>query len=263
MRRWPQWRTRSGLLVRKRLAAAFFVPASLCVAALAVTGATPPPTIFDSYHAAMGQRKAPANMEFVYTVTRSGPNRIVTEQHRVYWSSAGVERNDTIAVNGTNLVPPRSSLLHRADWPYDVGQFVASGDDYDATVEGVAMVANRKAYVLRLTRSAQADFTLTELYVDAATRMPLRQTFDVTGADCQGSGSIDFLPAGEYWLPTFVSVVCTGTATAGSTAPIFKEAIRFSGYRFPVAIPPDVFGATQAPATQTPADTTVAPGASP
>jgi hypothetical protein len=237
-------------------------PACICAAAFGVMGATPPPTIFDSYHVALAARKTPANMEFDYTVTRSSPDRIVTEQHRVYWSASGVERNDTIAINGTNLVPPRSRLLHRSDWPYDVGQFVASGDDYNATVEGVATVANRKAYVLRLARAAQADFMLTGLYVDAATRLPLRQTFDVTGADCQGSGSIDFLPAGEYWLPSFVSVVCTGTAAAGSPAPIFKEAIRFSGYHFPAAIPSDVFGATQPPSLETPA-TSSAPGTSP
>jgi hypothetical protein len=41
--------------------------------------------------------------------------------------------------------------------------------------------------------------------------------------------------------------VCTGIATADSPAPVFKEAIRFSGYRFPTAIPPDVFGTSASP----------------
>jgi hypothetical protein len=199
-------------------------------------------TIFDSYRTAMATRNMPANMEFMYTVTRSGPQRIMTEQHRVYWTATGLERNDTISVNGTNLVPPRSQMLHRSVWPYDPGQFEVSPDDYTAVVTGVTSIANHKAYVLKLTRSAQADFVVTALFVDAKTRLPLRQAFTVTGADCQGSGSIDFLPSDVYWLPSFVSVICTGTAQAAAPPPVFKEAIRFSGYRFPAAIPPDVFG---------------------
>ncbi len=235
-------------------------PALWLAAAVAflLLGAATKLTIFDSYHVALATRKTPLNMEFVYTVTRSGPNRIVTEQHRVYWTSTGLERNDTIAVNGTDLVPPRSSLLHRAEWPYDVGQFAVSGDEYTAVLTGLSAVANRKAYVYRLTRSTQADFEITSLYVDAKTRLPLRQTFSVAGADCQGSGTIDFLPAGGYWLPSFISVVCTGSAQSTSPAPVFKESIRFNSYTFPAAIPPDVFGQSSSEVTSTPSG---APGA--
>ncbi len=199
-------------------------------------------TVFDSYRTALAVRKTPTNMEFEYTVTRSGPDRILTELHRVYWSAAGVERNDTIAVNGTNLVPPRTMLLHRSMWPYDVGQFAVTTDEYDVAPTGVTIVAGRKAYLFTLTRGAQADFSMKALYLDASRRLPLRQTFDVTGPNCQGSGSIDFLPAGAYWLPSFITVVCTGSAQGAAPAPVFKEAIRFAGYSFPAAIPPDVFG---------------------
>ncbi len=244
--------------MRSRLAAAVIAAAAL----ISVAAATQT-TVFDSYRSALADRKTPANMEFEYTVTRSGPNRIVTELHRVFWTAAGVERNDTIAINGTNLVPPRSRLLHRTTWPYDVGQFAVSGDDYDVAPVGVAVVAGRKAYRFTLTRSAQADFTMKALYVDANSRMPLRQTFDVTGPNCQGSGSIDFLPAGGYWLPNFISVVCTGSAQGALPAPIFKESIRFSGYRFPAAIPPDVFGQTAPTDSQSAAPPDESGGVSP
>ena len=219
------------------LAAATALTALVALAAVPATS-----TIFDSYRVALASRKIPANMEFEYTVTRSGPNRILTEQHRVYWTAQGVERNDTIAVNGTPLVPPRSRLLRRTAWPYDVGQFAVSTDEYDVARSIIGSVAGRKAYVFTLTRSAQADFMVTSLYVDAGSRLPLRETFAVAGSNCQGSGSIDFLPTGAYWLPIFVSVVCTGPAQGASPAPVYKEAIRFSNYRFPAAIPPDVFG---------------------
>jgi hypothetical protein len=235
-----------------RRAAALAVTAAALVALAAEQS-----NVFDAYRAALAARKTPANMEFEYTVTRSGPNRIITEQHRVYWTVGGLERNDTIAVNATNLVPPRSRLLRRTAWPYDVGQFAVSPDEYDVAPAGVAVLSGRKTYVFTLTRGARADFAMKSLYVDAVSRLPLRQTFVVAGSDCRGSGSIDFLAAGAYWLPSFVSVICTGSAQGASPPPVFKEAIRFSGYRFPAAIPPDVFGETPRPAvtTTSPSDT--------
>jgi hypothetical protein len=218
---------------------------ALALAAL-VCGAAAPTTIFDSYKVALLARKIPANMEFEYTVTRSGPNRIVTEQHRVYWTNAGLERNDTIAVNGTPVIPARSRMLRRSVWPYDVAQFAVSTDDYDVAAAGVEFVAGRKGYAFTLTRAASADFTLKSILIDAKTRLPLRETFSVAGSDCQASGTIEFGTTAGYWLPNFVSVVCTGAPQVNAPAPIYKESIRFSNYSFPAAIPPDIFGATSA-----------------
>lgn len=236
--------------VGRRLASAAVVLSAL----IALAAVPQSLTVFDSYRTALANRKTPLNMEFEYTVTRSGPNRIVTEQHRVYWTASGLERNDTIAVNGTPVVPARSRLLHRTSWPYDVAQFVVSTDEYDVARPVVSNVAGRKAYVFTVTRATQADFMITSLYLDASSRLPLRETYAVAGSNCQGSGSIDFLPTGGYWLPIFVSVVCTGSVQSASPSPVYKEAIRFANYRFPAAIPPDVFGQTpSAAATAEPA----------
>ncbi len=218
------------------------ITVAAAAAALVLLAATPT-TILDSYRLAIAARKIPANMEFVYTVTRSGPARIVTEQHRVYWTSSGEERNDTIAVNGTPVIPARSHMLHRTIWPYDAGQFSVSADDYDATPAGMAIISGRKTYAFALARNAPADFMLKSLYVDAKTRLPVRQTFAVAGQDCQGSGSIDFTAFGSYWLPSFISVVCTQVGSGASPPPVFKESIRFTSFQFPSAIPSDVFSA--------------------
>jgi hypothetical protein len=204
--------------------------------------ASPTPTL-DAYRTALAAQKLPAYMEFTYTVTRSGPARIVTEQHRVYWAATGEERNDTIAVNGAAVVPAPSRLLHRSVWPYDPAQFAVSADDYDATPAGIAVVAGRKAYAFALARISSADFMQKSIYVDVKTHLPVRQTFAVAGADCEGSGSIDFGPVGSYWLPNFVSVVCTASGTSASPPPVFKESIRFTSYQFPALIPADIFGA--------------------
>lgn len=232
------------------------VVAALAAVASFVVLAAAAPSILDSYRAALASRKIPANMEFIYTVTRSGPNHIVTEQHRVYWTNSGEERNDTIAVNGTPVIPARSQMLHRPVWPYDAGQFAVSVDDYAATPAGIALVSGRKAYAFALSRNAPADFMLKSLYVDAKTRLPLRQTFAVAGGDCEGAGAIDFMAFGSYWLPNFISVVCTQTASGATPAPVFKESIRFTSYQFPNVIPADVFG----PGALTPSPTDFSTG---
>ncbi len=215
----------------------------LAAAVVLVLLAATPKSILDSYRLAIASRKIPANMEFDYTVTKSGPARIVTEQHRVYWTSSGEERNDTISVNGTPVIPARSQMLHRTVWPYDAGQFAVTAEDYDATPAGMAIIASRRTYAFALARNTPADFMLKSLYVDAKTKLPIRETFAVAGQDCEGSGSIDFTAFGAYWLPSFVSVACTQTGSGASPPPVFKESIRFSGFQFPSAIPSDVFSA--------------------
>jgi hypothetical protein len=217
----------------------------IAVAAVAALAAIAAPTL-DAYRTALASRKIPPYMEFTYTVTRSGPARIVTEQHRVYWASTGEERNDTIAVNGTPVVPAPSQLLHRSVWPYDPAQFAVSEDDYDATPAGSAIVAGRKTYAFALARNTTADFMLKSIYVDVRSHLPVRETFAVAGPDCEGSGSIDFGPFGRYWLPSFVSVVCTQTGSDASPPPVYKESIRFTSYQFPAVIPADIFGPSAA-----------------
>lgn len=220
-----------------KLAVASALAAWLLVAAA-------PTSVLDAYRLAMASRKTPTTMVFEYTVTRSGPNRIVTEQHRVYWKDTGEERNDTIGVNGTPVVPATSQVVHRTIWPYDPNRFLVSADSYDATPAGATVIAGRKAYAFALTKSAPSDFILKALFVDAKTHLPLRETFAVAGEDCDGSGLIEFASAGGYWLPIFTSVACTETGSSITPAPVFKESIRFGNYRFPKVIPPDVFGAT-------------------
>jgi hypothetical protein len=213
-------------------------------AAIVSLGATSA-TVFDSYREALAKLKLPQYMEFAYTDTRSGPGRIVTEQHQVYWSASGAERNDTVQINGTPVVPARSQVIHRAAWPYDPNQFLVSSDEYDVTPAGSSVIAGRKAYGFILNRTSPADFILKSLYVDAKRRLPVRQTFAVAGSDCEGSGAINFGPVGSYWLPGFLSVVCMQSAASGGSQQPFKESIRFSNYQFPAAIPADVFQTPQ------------------
>lgn len=233
------------------------------LAGLRVEGATAPPAAaiapkvhapavslanaYEAYRTVLLDLKRPPYVEYEYTETRSGPSRIITEEHRVYRTSAGQERNDTIMVNGTQLVPATSKILRRDIWPYDVAQFAVTPDEYDVTPTNVTIVGGHKSFAFTVTRKATAGFAIKGLYLDVAHLLPLRETFSVGGGGCVGDGFINFGIAGAYWLPTSIQVTCTAQTAAGPS--IFKESIRFSNYRFPNSIPADIFGSGGAAST--------------
>ena len=215
-------------------------------AGLQLAAAPTPLGRLDAYRSALLTLKRPVYIEYDYVQTRSGPDRVVTEQHRVYRTDAGKERNDTVMINGTAVVPAISRILNRSQWPYDVAQFAVSSDDYDINATGIALVAGRKAYAFGLTRKSGADFKLKALYLDAHRFLPLRETFAVSGGTCAGDGVISFAAAAQYWLPTSVQVTCSAQTASGPA--VFKESIRFANYGFPNAIPADIFNAAGSPA---------------
>lgn len=199
---------------------------------------------FAEYRAALVQLRNPANFVFDYVVTRVGPKRVVTEKHRVYRNDNGDERNETNAVNGAAIVPAFVRVFHRPIWPYDAAAFAVSLDGYDAKYEGLSLVAGRNAYAYALTAKSAANFTITAIFVDVRRHLPLREMFSVAGSGCGGHGWIDFVPARTYWMPSAVTAMCS----PASSAVTYRESIHFSNYRFPAAIPAEIFRAPALPA---------------
>jgi hypothetical protein len=235
--------------MRKRGAFALLLALALGVPAAA---ASPPPTsrvhvtvspgmlaarALEKYHAAMASFNEPANMVFTYAETRTGPARIVTGVHRVYRDSAGDQRNDTMEINGSPVRPPLTRTYQRTTWPYFADEFSASATDYDARFIGAATVNGRRSYSFQMKRRTSATFEIVELDLDTATGLPLRVAYTVQSGTCDGQGTLEYAPAGPYWLPTLATAECT---TGKSAEPSYKHAIRFSDYAFPVSIPQDV-----------------------
>jgi hypothetical protein len=206
----------------------------------APASATPTPLpatakVLAKYRAAMADLPKPSNMIFTYSETRTGPTRIVSGLHRVYRDKDGNQRNDTLAINDQPIRPPSTQTFQRASWPYFADQFDVSPSDYDVKFAGLATVNGRRAYVYATKRLSAAPFAITQLALDPATGLPLRELFTVTTSDCTGDGEIDFMLVGAYVLPSAVSAQCTMSGTGQ-----FKDAMRFSDYSFPAAIPADV-----------------------
>jgi hypothetical protein len=209
--------------------------------------------LYARYKIAIPAMKQPANMVVEYTQTRSGPLRVVTENHRLYRDAAGHERNETTAINGVPAVPARVSIYTRAAWAYSADKFFVDSDSYQVAPHGPADIGGRKGYAFAAVMKEATAFAVTDLEIDAHSALPLLERFVAGTPTCSATGSIEFGPAGGYWLPKIVSVTCA--VVASPDAPVvtppassYRDTIRFSSYSFPAAIPAQVFGLTPTPA---------------
>jgi hypothetical protein len=243
--------------VRNIVVAAAAMLLALPRGAIAAPAADPPASAADALYArykiAIQTLKQPANMIVEYTQTRTGPLRVVTENHRLYRDAQGNERNETTAINGVPVTPARVSIYTRATWSYSADKFFVDSDSYQLEPRGPADVGGRKGLAFAVVMKEANAFAVTDLEIDARTAQPLLERFVAGTPTCSATGSIEFGPAGGYWLPKIVSVTCAVVASpdvAVVTPPTasYRDTIRFSSYSFPAAIPAQVFGLTPTPA---------------
>jgi len=208
----------------------------------------------ETYRSALARVQPPPNVVFEYLETRIGPERVVTEKHLVYRNRSGDERNETVAVNGSAVVPAFVRIYHRDAWPYDASQFAVSADAYAATYAGTTIVGGRRTYRYAVVAASPEAFAITDLFIDVDRYLPVKESFSVSGSGCSGSGEIDFAPAAAYWMPLEIKTTCStpGPSTsdvAGANKPVvYRESIVFGNYRFPTAIPSEIFVAPGAAA---------------
>jgi len=215
--------------------------AIFALVALFSLGAGAATSPLEAYRSALAQLAPPGAVVFEYAETRTGPTRTILEQHRVYRSADGRERNETIAADGAAVVPAIVRFSTQATWPYDVRQFAVDDADYTTQPLGTAVLDGKRVLAYSTVRVTTGDFAITALYLDPLRHLPVRESFDAQGGGCKGSGTIAFGPVAGHWMPTAVSTTCTVTATGAA----FRESIRFSGFSFPQQIPADIFGAPQ------------------
>lgn len=198
----------------------------------------PPADPIAAYAAALDKLPPMGNVVFTYSETRTGPTRTLVEDHRVYRSADGNERNETTAVNGTPVTPVIVRIATKPVWPYDVRRFAVGPDAYNILPLGLSKVAGKRVTTFSTVRTSAGDFSITGLYLDPVRFLPVRETFQVAGSGCTGNGSIDFGQVGARWLASAATVTCA----IGQGGATFKESIRFSSYQFLKVLPPDIFG---------------------
>ncbi|HKW44019.1 MAG TPA: hypothetical protein VJN22_00090 [Candidatus Eremiobacteraceae bacterium] len=205
------------------------------------------------YRVAIQVLKQPANMVVEYTQTRSGPTRVVTENHRLYRDGQGHERNEITAINGVPAIPAKVSIYTRSAWTYSADKFFVDPDLYQVALRGRLDVNGRKSVAYAAVMKDAGAFAVTDLELDPKTALPLRERFVAASPTCSATGSIDFGFSGGYWLPRIVSVTCPVVLSPDAAAAIpptaaYRDTIRFSSYSFPAEIPAQVFGLPPTPA---------------
>lgn len=234
---------------------------SLAAATLLVGASPSSDQLLAAYRQKLAALPAPPYVVFAYSDVRSGPARVVAEEHEVYRTAAGLERNAILSINGTKVTPPRVRVLHARAFPYDVGKFAVDASLYDLAYAGRTTVAGKNVFAFTAKRRADSAFAIDGLYLDARELLPVRETFVARSSACAGTGAIDFTRVGKYWLVSAVRVSCSVARGSGAAGPTFRESLRFSGYRFPSAFPPQVFGGASSTTPNAPPPSS--PGPSP
>jgi hypothetical protein len=223
------------------------------IAAPADAPASAADALYARYKIAIQSLKQPANMIVEYTQTRSGPLRVVTENHRLYRDAQGHERNEITSVNGVTVTPAHVSIYTRDAWSYSADKFFVDSDSYQLEPRAAVEVSGRKGLSFAVVMKEATAFAVTDLEVDGRNALPLLERFVAGSPTCSATGSIEFGPAGGYWLPKIVSVTCAVVASPDEAvvtppAASYRDTIRFSSYSFPAEIPAQVFGLTPPPA---------------
>jgi hypothetical protein len=240
-------------LVAAALALIIAQPQAPLIAPTIGVPATAADIMLTRYRLRIQDLKQPPNMVVEYTETRSGPTRVVTENHRLYRDDAGHERNETTAINGLPVTRPKVSIYSRLVWAYGADRFFVDSAVYQIASRGTVEFSGHKAYSYAVVLKEAGAFAVTDLELDAREALPLREHFVATSSMCSATGSIDFGRAGAYWMPKIVSVTCPVLASpdAAVITPAtasYRDTIRFSSYAFPAAIPAQVFGLPPTPA---------------
>jgi hypothetical protein len=191
-----------------------------------------PAKVLARYAAALAALVPPHAISFEYVLEQTGA-RDLLQEHRVIRRGTD-QRDEILAVDGRKLDPPAIRITHGRRNRYDVAVLAPKPGAYDFRFIGKVRDAHHEDYVFETTpRVAGTAFRITEVTVDGVTYLPSAIAFATDAHN--GTGTIDFGRAENYWVPT----VATARATYAKLAA--QERITFMSYRFPTALPPGTF----------------------
>ena len=212
--------------------------AAAACAALLLLGVVPlqldSQIVLQRYELQLDDTKAPKAQIFSYGVSQAGPPDI-EQRHRLYRSGLDV-RDETLAVDGVALKQKIVHVTRRED-RYALLRIAPRATTYGfvflRTVKRGAHVDYE--YEAKPLVAPPSGFVVERLTIDGETFLPRVIGFRTVGVSATGSGTLEYAPFGNYWMPVTASVTAT---VGGRTA---RERITFGEYRFPAGLPPSTF----------------------
>lgn len=192
--------------------------------------------VLERYELEMSDVTAPKTSIVSYTVSQAGPTDI-EQSHRQYRSGLNV-RDETISVDGSQLKRKIVRIGLREN-RYSLARIAPRGTTYAFIFVRAKKRDGHLDYEYEVTPlvAPAGGFVVKRVTIDGDRFLPRSIAFSTSSANANGTGEIDFAPAGKYWLPVQVSVDAT---VGGKPA---RERISWSDYRFPPSLPASTFAA--------------------
>ncbi|HEV2262173.1 MAG TPA: hypothetical protein VGR69_07815 [Candidatus Rubrimentiphilum sp.] len=185
------------------------------------------------YATQLERAKEPQTLVFTYIVSQLGPQDI-DQTHRIY-RSGNLVRDETLIVDGT---PLRSTKIARYRNRYTLRNIAPHTGAYRFSFLGAIKNGKQLDYVYRaIPLGAPTAFAVQRITIDGRKFLPREIRFHTIGVAARGFGTMTFVAAGKYWVPSSVAV--QGTVNGR----IARERILFSGYQFPPTLPRSIFTA--------------------
>ena len=212
------------------------------LAAAAVTLLSPD-AVIARYEKAMAAVSEPRAFVVEYTVLQSG-TRNIEQTHRVF-RSGGLERDETIAVNGTSTTRPLVRIFRNRPFRYYVTRLAPRASGYEFTFAGKRHAGHHDDYVFHATpKGAVRAYTVTDVTIDGVTFLPTEVDFATNVHD--GHGTINFAKSSTYW------VAYGATASASEPAGSSFERLSFAHWHFVKSLPASTFAAPRPLVTAAP-----------
>lgn len=203
------------------------------IAALAVSAALSSQTVLARYAHKLLHEPQPKVMIFSYTVSQAGPSDI-EQSHRIF-RSGDLVRDELLAQDGQTLHPKITRISRYANH-YQVQTLAPRLTQYALMFLRVERNGKRLEYLFRAVPLAPTGaYTVERIAINGRSFLPDWIAFRDAIGRVVGHGTIDFAPAGRYWVPAQATVAAR---VAGKPA---RERIAFGGYQFPTRLPKSTF----------------------
>ncbi|MFN2448288.1 MAG: hypothetical protein ABR508_00650 [Candidatus Baltobacteraceae bacterium] len=207
--------------------------------AIALLAAAAPAAPMDSqevialYAKTLLEAPVPRVLVFTYTVSQAGPHDI-EQTHRIYRSGDEV-RDETMLVDG---VKQKTIRISRYRNRYTLEDLAPRLTQYTFLFDGVQRSGSTFEYAYHaVPNTPGGTFVIDSMVLNGRSYLPALLRFHSYSGAIRGTGTITFVHAGKYWVPSGASV---DARVNGKPA---REQIAFNGYRFPARLPQSTFQA--------------------
>jgi len=190
-----------------------------------------PAAVLARYSAALAAQPAPHVISFEYLLEQTGA-RDLQQTHRVFRSGTD-QRDEILAVDGRLLDTPAVRISHNRRDRYAIASLAPLPSAYTFRFIGAVHDGRHQDYVFGTTPDVPGAFRVVQVTIDGISYLPSSISFETDAH--QGSGTITFARAEQYWVPA----VAVAHATYAKLDA--EERITFSSYRFPASLPPGTF----------------------